>query len=109
MPARTFISRILPVAAITAGLPSPLPPARPRPGQDEAGHGDAALGDKRREKTRLPPASQTEGEDRRRARPCARTPTLLPSAENVELVRAAILCLHNQIPQAEKGLPSAGR
>ena len=34
----------------------------------------------------------------------ARTPTSRPTAANVDAVRAAILCLHNQI-RAERGLP----
>jgi uncharacterized protein YkwD len=38
------------------------------------------------------------------AQACANT-DLLPTAENIELVRAALLCLHNQV-RAQHGLPA---
>ena len=40
---------------------------------------------------------QEDGQGQDRAVHRARTPTCTPTAENLELVRAAILCLHNQI------------
>jgi uncharacterized protein YkwD len=49
-----------------------------------------ALGDKR------PPKATT-------AQDCANT-DLMPTAQNIELIRAAVLCLHNQI-RAQHGLP----
>jgi uncharacterized protein YkwD len=88
VPAHKLLTRILPIAAISAGLLMAAPAAN-------AAHKKApvkamiALGDKRPVKAHA-------------AVTCQNT-DLLPSAENLELIRAAILCLHNQI-RAENGL-----
>ena len=92
MPAHTFFTRFLPVAAISVGLLVAAPAAN-------AGHkkktktvtATIALGDKRPVKARASVA------------PCQNT-DVLPTSETLDVVRAAILCLHNQI-RAEKGLP----
>jgi uncharacterized protein YkwD len=93
VPAHTFFTRFLPVAAISAGLLVAAPAANAAGSKKKTKTVTAkiALGDKRPVKARASIA------------PCQNT-DVLPTSETLELVRAAILCLHNQI-RAEKGLP----
>jgi uncharacterized protein YkwD len=99
------LTRLLPVAAITAGLLVASPAA------DAAGKkktktvtAKIALGDKRPVKAK---ASAPKPKPKVKAKTaqiiCANT-DVTPTPETVEVVRAAILCLHNQV-RAEKGLP----
>jgi uncharacterized protein YkwD len=91
MPARKLFTRFLPVAAVTAGLLLAAPAADAAKNKKKV-TATIALGDKRPVKARAA------------AVPCQNT-DVLPSAENLDVVRAAILCLHNQI-RADKGLPA---
>ena len=99
MPALKTLSRILPVAAITASLLVAAPAADAGKKKDKSVTAKIALGDKRPVKARATKVKATKA-----AAPCENT-TVLPSAENLEVVRAAILCLHNQI-RAENDLPT---
>ena len=99
MPAKLF-SRILPVAAITAGLLVAAPAADAGKKKGKTVTAKIALGDKRPVKARTAKVRATKAA----AAPCENT-NVLPSAENLEVVRAAILCLHNQI-RAENDLPT---
>jgi uncharacterized protein YkwD len=92
VPAHKFFTRFLPVAAISAGLLVAAPAANAG-GKKKTKTVTAtiALGDKRPVKARASVA------------PCQNT-DVVPTPETLELVRAAILCLHNQV-RAEKGLP----
>src|SRR3954451_24598979 len=96
VPARNPIARFLPVAAIAAGLLVAAPAA------DAKGTASAkpviatiAVGDKRVNKPKAKTAQAVM--------PCQNT-DVLPTAENLDLVRAAILCLHNQV-RAQNELP----
>jgi uncharacterized protein YkwD len=92
VPSSKILTRILPVAAVVAGLLVAAPAADAGKKKSTTVKAKIALGDKRPVRARAAAA------------PCQNT-DLLPSSENLELVRAAILCLHNQI-RAEKGLPT---
>src|SRR3954454_3798653 len=96
VPARNPIARFLPVAAIAAGLLVGAPAA------DASSHkkdtlviARIALGDKRGKKIKAK-TSQAVAQ-------CQNT-DVLPTAANLDQVRAAILCLHNQI-RAHNSLP----
>jgi uncharacterized protein YkwD len=105
VPAHTLISRILPVAAITAGLLVGAPAAQAaKPKKDKTVVATIALGDKRPVKTRSFKAAKGKIKARVAQAPVCGNTDVVPTAENVELVRAAILCLHNRI-RAERGLP----
>src|SRR3954469_19861718 len=84
MPARKQLTRFIPAALTAAAL---VAPAAAHAGGIKA---TVALGDKRPVKAHV-------------AADCPNT-DLLPAARNVALVRAAILCLHNQI-RAQHNLP----
>jgi uncharacterized protein YkwD len=101
------LTRILPVAAVTAGLLVASPAA------DAAGNKKSktitakiALGDKRPAKAKAK-AKASAAKPKTKAKiaqiTCANT-DVVPTPETVEVVRAAILCLHNQI-RAQNGLP----
>jgi uncharacterized protein YkwD len=97
-----IFTRIAPAAAICAGLLFATPAAdaaKPRKHQPVA---TIALGDKRANtvKARKHRAKKTKA---RAAVTCTNT-NLTPSAQNLTLISAAILCLHNQI-RAQAGLP----
>ena len=94
MSATKIFTRIVPVAAVAAGLLLAAPAADATAGKKKGKMVTAkiALGDKR------PARAKTS------AVPCQNT-DLVPTADNLELVRAAILCLHNQV-RAAKGLPA---
>jgi uncharacterized protein YkwD len=100
VPAKKLFTRILPVAAVTVGLL--VAPAAADAGKKKGTKVTAkiALGDKRPVTARATKVRATKAA----AAPCANT-DVLPSAENLEVVRAAILCLHNQI-RAENDLPT---
>jgi uncharacterized protein YkwD len=96
------LTRLLPVAAITAGLLVASPAA------DAAGKkktktvtAKIALGDKRTAKAKASAKPKVKAKTAQIA--CANT-DVAPTAETLEVVRAAILCLHNQI-RAQNNLP----
>ena len=89
MPAK-FLTRILPAAVVAASLL--VAPAASHAATKGGVKATVALGDKR-------PARATVA-----AAPCANT-DLIPTTQNLELVRAAILCLHNQV-RAQNKLPA---
>ena len=102
MPARSLIARILPVAAISAGLLVAAPAAGAKGAKkDKPVIAKIALGDKRAKKTRTS-AKKPKAKTSQTAA-CQNT-DVLPTNENLELVRSAILCLHNQI-RAQHNLP----
>ena len=84
MPATTFLSRILPAAAVAATL------LVPSAAHAKGVKATVALGDKRPVKAHV-------------AQDCGDT-SVLPTADDLAQVRAAVLCLHNQT-RAAKGLP----
>ena len=90
MNAHNFLTRILPAAAVTAGLLF-VAPAADAASKKKPVKATIALGDKRPKRAHAAVA------------PCQNT-DVLPSASNLEVVRDAILCLHNEI-RADKGLP----
>jgi uncharacterized protein YkwD len=105
VPARSLISRFLPVAAITVGLLVAAPASEAKQKKkDKPVIAKIALGDKRVKK-----AHASAGKKKPKAKisqtlaPCQNT-DVLPTAANIELVRAAVLCLHNQI-RAQNKLP----
>jgi uncharacterized protein YkwD len=99
--ARSLIARILPVAAISVGLLAAAPAADAKSKKkDKPVVAKIALGDKRVKKAH---ASAKKPKARTSQVPCQNT-DVLPSVENLEAVRAAILCLHNQI-RAQNNLP----
>ena len=87
MPKKLFTA-----AAIAAGLLVVAPTAGAAHKKDTKVKAHVALG-----------AARKPVKAKAAAVPCANT-DVMPTAQNLELVRAAILCLHNQI-RAEKGLP----
>jgi uncharacterized protein YkwD len=89
VPARTT-RKLIAAAAATAVLLVPAAASGKTPKTHHGPKATIALGDKR-------PPKATASQD------CANT-NLLPTAQNVELIRAAVLCLHNQI-RAQHGLP----
>ena len=84
MPASKFLTRFAPVALAAALL-------APAAAQAKGVKASVALGDKRPVKASVAVA-------------CA-NPDLLPAGDNLPLVRAAVLCLHNQV-RAQNGLPA---
>jgi uncharacterized protein YkwD len=94
------------VAAITAGLlvASPAADAKAKK-KDKPVIAKIALGDKRAKKTRgsAKKAKAKKPKAKTSQVICSNT-DVLPTSENVDQVRAAILCLHNQI-RAQNGLP----
>jgi uncharacterized protein YkwD len=96
------LTRFLPVAAIAAGLLVASPAA------DAAGKkktktvtAKIALGDKRTAKAKASAKPKVKAKTAQIA--CANT-DVAPTAETLEVVRSAILCLHNQI-RAQNNLP----
>jgi uncharacterized protein YkwD len=96
-PAAQILSRILPAAVALALL---AVPAGARAQNTRPIKATIALGDKR-------PAKASKAKKRpvkaSASVACANT-DLLPAADNLPLVRAAVLCLHNQV-RAAQGLP----
>ncbi len=103
MPAAKILSRILPAAVLVALLVLPA--------GAEAKHGKPvraviALGDHRPTK-----ATKKKKHHKKKhrakavaAQACANT-DVMPTADNLPVIRAAVLCLHNQV-RAEQGLPA---
>jgi uncharacterized protein YkwD len=89
MPAK-FLTRILPITAVAASLL--VAPAAAHATVKGGVKATVALGDKR-------PARATVAA----SAPCANT-DVIPTPDTVEVVRAAILCLHNQV-RAQAHLP----
>lgn len=93
MPATTLLSRILPAAAVAATL------LVPSAAHAKGVKATIALGDKRPAKATVAkrPAKASAAAD------CGNT-DVLPTADNLAQISAAVLCLHNQ-QRAAKGLP----
>jgi uncharacterized protein YkwD len=94
VPATQLLSRIVPAAAIAASL------LVPSAAHAKGVKATVALGDKR-------PAKATVAKGKAKARAsqdCGNT-DVLPTADDLAQIRAAVLCLHNQV-RAEKGLPA---
>jgi uncharacterized protein YkwD len=98
------LTRILPVAVITAGLLVASPAA------DAAGKkktktvtATIALGDKRPVTVKASAKPKTKVKAKTAQITCTNT-DVVPTPETIEVVRGAILCLHNQI-RAQNGLP----
>lgn len=104
MIASKLLTRILPVAAVTAGLLVAAPAADA--GKKKTVKATIALGDKRPAKARIH-AKKAKKSKARASVTCANT-DLMPTPDNLELIEDAILCLHNKI-RAERGLPSLRR
>jgi uncharacterized protein YkwD len=105
VPAHKILTRILPVAAVTVGLL--VAPQAANAGNKKKTKpvvAKIALGDKRTSNVKAKAAAAKPKAAKSQApAPCQNT-DVQPTADNLDLVRAAILCLHNQI-RAEKGLP----
>jgi uncharacterized protein YkwD len=103
VPTRSLFSRFLPVAAITVGLLVAAPASEAKQKKkDKPVIAKIALGDHRAKKAHAS-AKKPKAKTSQTLAPCQNT-DVLPTAENIELVRAAILCLHNQI-RAQNKLP----
>ena len=102
MPARSLISRFLPVVAITAGLLFAAPAADAKSKKkDKPVVAKIALGDKRSKKASAS-AKKPKAKTSQLA-PCTNV-DVMPTPETVDVVREAILCLHNQI-RSQNNLP----
>lgn len=95
MPAPGIVIRIA-AAVLALAVAVPAVQAKER----SAVTAKVALGDKRSAKVR----AAAKKKSARAAAPCANA-DVLPAADNLDLVRAALLCLHNQV-RAERGLPA---
>ena len=100
MPVKNIFTRVLPVAAVATGLLIAAPAADAGKKKPKTIKATIALGDKRPVKARIAAKKPKANA----AVTCTNT-DLLPSADNLELVQDAILCLHNKI-RSEKGLPT---
>lgn len=113
MPAK-FFTRLLPAAAVAAGLVFASPAAADAAVAKTKGTSKSktvtakiALGDKRSPQAKAKAkASKAKKNVKAKASvaPCTNT-TITPDAANLELVRSVLLCLHNQI-RAQAGLPT---
>jgi uncharacterized protein YkwD len=102
--ARRFFTRILPTAAIAAGLLVAAPAADAKAKKkDKPVIAKIALGDKRSKNAKAKASAKPKAKTSQAPITCQNT-DLMPTPDNVELVRAAILCLHNQI-RVQNGLP----
>jgi len=90
--------KLFTAAAIAAGLLIASPAADAAHKRDTKVKAKVALGAKKVTAAAKKPVKATVA-----AAPCTNT-DVMPTAENLELVRAAILCLHNQI-RTQAGLP----
>ena len=121
MPTHKLLNRILPVAAITAGLLLGAPAAQAADGRKKKTvTATIALGDKRpatikakaRKAKPKAKASAAAVKPKKKRKPKAKTSQLapctntdvMPTPETVDVVRQALLCLHNQV-RIQKGLP----
>jgi uncharacterized protein YkwD len=104
-----FFTRILPAAAVAAGLVFSAPAAADAAASKSKTTKTSkkivakiALGDKRKGKATR--AKKTKVQAKASTAPCANT-TITPDSANLEVVRVALLCLHNQI-RGNAGLPA---
>jgi uncharacterized protein YkwD len=99
-----FFTRLLPAAAVAAGLLVAVPVAG---ASERSVKASIALGDKRAKyaaaKTKPKAKKKAKKVRARSTAACANT-DVMPTAENLKAVQAALLCLHNQI-RSERGLP----
>jgi uncharacterized protein YkwD len=106
VPVRSLLTRILPVAALSVGLlvAAPAADASKAKKKDKPVIAKIALGDKRTKKAHAS-ASKPKGKKAtaKISQATCENVDVLPTAQNLDLVRAAILCLHNQI-RAQNGL-----
>ena len=107
---KKIVTRFIPAAAVTAGLVFTAPATADAAATKTKGttksktvKATIALGDKRPGKVKAA-TKKTKVQAKASAVPCANT-TITPDAANLELVRAALLCLHNQI-RVQAGLPT---
>jgi uncharacterized protein YkwD len=102
VPARSLIARILPVAAISAGMLVASPAVEAKGSKsDKPVIAKIALGDQRAKKHR---ASAKKPKAKTSQNVVCQNTDVLPTNENLELVRDAILCLHNQV-RVQHNLP----
>ncbi len=102
--ARRFFTRILPTAAIAAGLLFAAPAADAKAKKkDKPVIAKIALGDQRTRNAKAKASAKPKAKTSQAPITCQNT-DLMPTPDNVELVRAAILCLHNQI-RSQNNLP----
>ncbi|MDA0179928.1 CAP domain-containing protein [Solirubrobacter phytolaccae] len=108
---KKIVTRFIPVAAVATGLVFAAPVSADAAPTKTKGttksktvKAKIALGDKRQVKAKAK-ASKTKTKVQAKASvaPCANT-TITPDATNLDAVRAALLCLHNQI-RAQANLP----
>jgi uncharacterized protein YkwD len=103
MPAK-FLNRVLPAAVVAAGLliASPVAEAKEKPVTAKI-----ALGDKRSKKVKASAKKRAKKKAKAKTSqlaPCQNT-DVMPTPETLDLVRDALLCLHNQI-RAQNDLPA---
>jgi uncharacterized protein YkwD len=110
-----FFTRILPATAVAAGLVFASPANADAAASKTKGTTKSktvtakiALGDKRQTngkvKAKASKAKAKAPKAKASVAPCANT-TITPAPENLEVVRATLLCLHNQI-RVQAGLPT---
>ncbi len=108
-----FFTRVLPAAAVAAGLVFSAPASadaaasRSKPKTTKTSKkvvAKIALGDKRKANASKAKKKKTKVQAKASTAPCTNT-TITPDAANLELVRVALLCLHNQI-RGNAGLPA---
>ncbi len=102
--ARRFFTRILPTAAIAAGLLVAAPAADAKAKKkDKPVIAKIALENQRTKNAKTKASAKPKAKTSQTPITCQNT-DLMPTPDNVELVRAAILCLHNQI-RSQNNLP----
>ncbi|MBE2320319.1 CAP domain-containing protein [Solirubrobacter sp. CPCC 204708] len=98
---------MIPAVAVAAGLvfaaPASAAPAKKGSKATKTITAKIALGDKRSTKAKAKATKAKKVQAKASLAPCSNT-TITPDAANLEVVRAAILCLHNQIRNTA-GLP----
>jgi uncharacterized protein YkwD len=109
-----FFTRVLPAAAVAAGLVFSAPASADAAASKTKTKttksskkivAKIALGDKRKAKATASKAKKkTKVQAKASTAPCANT-TITPDSANLEVVRVALLCLHNQI-RGNAGLPA---
>ena len=107
---KQIVTRFIPAAAVTAGLVFAAPASADAAATKTKGttksktvRAKIALGDKRPVKAKAA-KTKTKVKAKASAAPCVNT-TITPDNTNLELVRVALLCLHNQI-RVQAGLPT---
>ena len=108
-----FFTRMLPAAAVAAGLVFSAPASadaaasKSKPKTTKTSKkvvAKIALGDKRKAHASKAKKKKTKVQAKASTAPCANA-TITPDAANLEVVRVALLCLHNQI-RGNAGLPA---